>query len=289
MEASTTRHPRERAGAGGSGEPTTREFGRNLADPLRNQLVELGQMAVFFGRTLVELRGVWRYTSEILRQAGILIVGSAAVIWFMEFVMGAECGLEANYVLRGYGATIYSGVFTAWCANREMAPYMWGYIVSAKIGCGLVAEIGAMRINEEIDAMEATGLNPMRYIIATRLVAAWLALPLIYIVGLAIHQLADYVIVVQQLGEVSQGGWELIHWAFQDPKDLLFSEIKAMTMATAIVMVGMYYGYHASGGPVGVGTATAKSMILNLILVHIIGSLFTMVFWGLNPRGPVGG
>jgi phospholipid/cholesterol/gamma-HCH transport system permease protein len=288
MEASSVRNPRVRGGeaaAPGVGE----RFGRNLSEPIRGTFAELGAMAVFFGRTLLELRGVWRYTSEILRQAGILIVGSAAIIWLMEFVMGAECGLEANYVLRGYGATIYSGVFTAWCANREMAPYMWGYIVSAKVGCGLVAEIGAMRINEELDAMESTGLNPMRYVVATRLVAAWLALPLIYIVGLGFHQLADYVIIVQQLGEVSQGGWELIHWAFQDPKDILFSSMKVFAMSTAIVMVAMYYGYHAKGGPVGVGTATAKSMILNLILVHIIGSLFTMVFWGLNPRGPVGG
>ena len=288
MEASSVRNPRVRSGDGAVPNAGER-FGRNLADPLRNMFAELGAMAVFFGRTVLELRGVWRYTSEILRQAGILIVGSAAIIWLMEFVMGAECGLEANYVLRGYGATIYSGVFTAWCANREMAPYMWGYIVSAKIGCGLVAEIGAMRINEELDAMESTGLNPMRYVVATRLVASWLALPLIYIVGLGFHQLADYVVVVQQIGEVSQGGWELIHWAFQDPKDILFSSIKVFTMSTAIVMVAMYYGYHAKGGPVGVGTATAKSMILNLILVHIIGSLFTMVFWGLNARGPVGG
>ena len=246
-------------------------------------------MAVFFGRTLLELRGVWRYTSEILRQAGILIVGSAAVIWFMEFVMGAECATEANYVLRGYGATIYSGVFTAWCSNREMGPYMWGYIVSAKIGCGLVAEIGSMRINEELDAMESMGLNPMRYVVATRLVGAWLAMPLLFHVGLAIHELADYTIIVNQIGEVSQGGWELIHWSFQDPKDILFGEAKIMAMGTAIVMVAMYYGYNARGGPVGVGTATARSMILNLILVHIIGSLGTALFWGLNPRGPIGG
>jgi phospholipid/cholesterol/gamma-HCH transport system permease protein len=203
--------------------------------------------------------------------------------------MGAECATEANYVLRGYGATIYSGVFTAWCSNREMGPYMWGYIVSAKIGCGLVAEIGSMRINEELDAMEAQGLNPLRYVVATRLVAAWLTFPMLYFVGLTIHELADYTIIVRQIGEVSQGGWELIHWSFQDPVDLLYGQAKILTMGTAIVLVAMYYGYHARGGPVGVGTATARSMILNLILVHIIGSLGTMIFWGLNPRGPIGG
>ena len=287
MEASGVRLPRKRGQQQQPG-PASR-LGRGLADPLRNSLAEAGNMARFFGRAFAEVPGVWRYSAEVMRQAGILIVGSAAVIWFMEFVMGAECATEANYVLRGYGATIYSGVFTAWCSNREMGPYMWGYIVSAKIGCGLVAEIGSMRINEELDAMEAQGLNPMRYVVATRLVAAWLTFPLIYLVGLTLHELADYIIIVQQIGEVSQGGWELIHWAFQDPMDLLYGQAKIMTMGTAIVLVAMYYGYHARGGPVGVGTATARSMILNLVLVHIIGSLGTMVFWGLNPRGPIGG
>jgi phospholipid/cholesterol/gamma-HCH transport system permease protein len=207
----------------------------------------------------------------------------------MEFIMGLECGIEANYVLRGYGASIYSGVFTAWCAVREMAPYMWGYILSAKVGCGLVAELGSMRINDEIDAMETIGLNPMRYLIATRLVAAWMTFPFIYIVGLAMHFLANYVIIVVQIGEVSQGGWELIHWGFQNPLDIFYSEMKIMVMGTLIVLVGMYYGYRAKGGPVGVGAATAKSMILNLILVHIVGSLFTMLFWGLHPNAPIGG
>jgi phospholipid/cholesterol/gamma-HCH transport system permease protein len=110
-----------------------------------------------------------------------------------------------------------------------------------------------------------------------------------YIVALAFHMLANYVVIILQIGEVSRGGWETIHWAFMSPQDILFSEIKIMAMGTTIVLVGMYYGYRASGGPVGVGTATAKSMILNLILIHIIGSLGTMIFWGLSPSSPVGG
>ena len=87
----------------------------------------------------------------------------------------------------------------------------------------------------------------------------------------------------------SSGGYLLIFWMFQNPPDLIFSVIKGMFMATAIVLVGCYYGYTASGGPVGVGTATAKSMVLNIVLVHIIGMLGTLVFWGANPRAPIGG
>ena len=105
----------------------------------------------------------------------------------------------------------------------------------------------------------------------------------------AIGFLASYIAVVQQIGEVSSGGFFLIFWMFQNPPDLVYSLLKAMVMATAIVLVGCYYGYHASGGPVGVGTATAKSMVLNIVLVHLIGMLGTQLFWGANPRAPIGG
>jgi phospholipid/cholesterol/gamma-HCH transport system permease protein len=81
----------------------------------------------------------------------------------------------------------------------------------------------------------------------------------------------------------------LIFWQFQNPPDLLYSVIKAMAEATMIVLVGAYYGYNASGGPVGVGRATAQSMVLNIVGVHLVGMLGTQLFWGGNPRAPIGG
>jgi phospholipid/cholesterol/gamma-HCH transport system permease protein len=110
-----------------------------------------------------------------------------------------------------------------------------------------------------------------------------------YLVAIGVMYLASYVAVVKQIGDASSGGYLLIFWQFQNPPDVIFSLIKGMVMATAIVLVGCYYGYTASGGPVGVGTATAKSMVLNIVLVHIIGMLGTLVFWGANPRAPIGG
>src|SRR5919198_1337519 len=100
---------------------------------------------------------------------------------------------------------------------------------------------------------------------------------------------ASWLAVVKQIAEVSSGGYFLIFWMFQNPPDLLYSVIKAMVMSTVIVLVGCYFGYNASGGPVGVGTATAKSMVLNIVLVHLIGMLGTQIFWGANPRAPIGG
>ena len=237
---------------------------------------------VFTGRPL-------KFFGETLRQAGILIVGSTLVIWGLVFIIGLQCGIEGAYFNRAVGAPAYAGVFAAWCDLRELVPYGFGYMMAAKVGTGIVAELGSMRISDEIDALEVMGISSMTFLCATRLLAAWLVLPFMYLAGIGAGFLASYLAVVQQIGEVSSGGYFLIFWMFQNPPDLLYSVIKGMTMATLIVLVGCYYGYNASGGPVGVGTATAKSMVLNIVLVHLIGMLGTQIFWGANPRAPIGG
>ncbi len=257
----------------------------------RDWIANLGDIIRFCGQSFGDIFNgrVFHFFGEALRQAGILILGSALVIWGMVFILGLQCGIEGAYFNRSVGAPAYAGVFSAWCDLREMVPYMFGYIMSAKVGTGIVAELGAMRINEEIDALEVMGVRPITFLAATRLLAAWMVLPFIYIAAVGVGFFASYLAVVEQIGEVSSGGYFLIFWMFQNPPDLLFSVIKGMAMATAIVAVGCYYGYTASGGPVGVGQATAKSMILNMVLVHLIGMMGSQVFWGANPRAPIGG
>jgi len=250
-----------------------------------------GEIARFSVRVMgiVYSGRVFRFFGEGLRQAGILILGSAVVIWGLVFILGLQCGIEGAYFTRSVGAPAYAGVFAAWCDLREVIPYAFGYMMAAKIGTGIVAELGAMRISDEIDALEVMGINPMIYLCGTRLLAAWITLPFIYLAGIGVGYLASYIAVVEQVGETSKGGYFLIFWMFQNPPDLIFSVVKGMFMATAIVLVGCYYGYTAGGGPVGVGTATAKSMVLNIVLVHVIGMMGTLVFWGANPRAPIGG
>jgi phospholipid/cholesterol/gamma-HCH transport system permease protein len=261
-----------------------------LAVP-REWLDSLGSIARFGGRVMAIVYSgrVIRFFGEALRQAGILILGSAVVIWGLVFILGLQCGIEGAYFSRSVGAPSNAGTFAAWCDLREVIPYAFGYMMAAKVGTGIVAELGAMRISDEIDALEVMGVPPMTYLAATRLLGAWLTLPFMYLAAVGIAFFASYLAVVEQIGEVSSGGYFLIFWMFQNPPDLLFSLIKAMAMATVIVLVGCYYGYTASGGPVGVGTATAKSMVLNIVLVHLIGMMGTLVFWGANPRAPIGG
>jgi phospholipid/cholesterol/gamma-HCH transport system permease protein len=255
-------------------------------------LSSTGEIGRFMGNIVRDVWGlrVMRFFGETLRQAGILIVGSTAVIWGLVFITGlGTCGIEAGYFNQATGTAAYAGVFAAWCNLREAVPYVFGYMMAAKVGTGIVAELGAMRISDEIDALEVMGINSVTFLCATRLLAAWIVLPFMYIGAVGVGFLGSYIAVVHQLGFVSQGGYLLIFWQFQNPPDLLYSLIKGMLMATAIVLVACYYGYHASGGPVGVGTATAKSMVLNLVLVNLIGMLGTQVFWGSNPRAPIGG
>jgi phospholipid/cholesterol/gamma-HCH transport system permease protein len=257
----------------------------------REWLAATGEIARFTGNIVRDVWGlrVFRFFGEALRQSGILIISSTIIIWALVFIIGLECGIEGAYFTQAEGAPAYAGVFTAWCDLRELVPYAFGYMMAAKVGTGIVAELGAMRISDEIDALEVMGIDSVTFLCATRLLAAWLVLPFMYLAAIGAGFLASYIAVVQQVGAVSSGGYLLIFWQFQNPPDFIYSLIKAMFMATAIVLVGCYYGYNASGGPVGVGTATAKSMVLNLVLVHIIGMLGTQIFWGANPRAPIGG
>jgi phospholipid/cholesterol/gamma-HCH transport system permease protein len=254
---------------------------------LKAVLGSVGDIAKFSGSVLRALPDVRKYSTEVLHQAGILILSSGLIIWVMEGVMGTECGLEASYTLKQIGAPIYSGVFDAWCALREMAPYMWGYIFAAKVGCGLVAELGSMRIADEIDALEVMGIHSRSYLVGTRILAVWIAMPFLYTVGLGIMYTTEYLMTVVNLGGVSSGGFLYIFWLYQNPLDFLYSMAKIMAMGTVITFVGCYYGFNARGGSVGVGRNTAKSMMLNMVLIHIVGVLGTQLFWGLSPNAPI--
>jgi phospholipid/cholesterol/gamma-HCH transport system permease protein len=254
-------------------------------------LGSLGEISRFSGRVAgrVANGSVLGFFGEALRQAGILIMSSTLVIWGLIFIIGLQCGIEGAYFTRAQGAPAYAGVFAAWCDLRELVPYVFGYMMAAKVGTGIVAELGSMRISDEIDALEVMGIDSITFLASTRLLASFITLPFIYVAGIGAGFFASYLAVVQQVGEVSSGGFFLIFWMFQNPVDLVYSVIKAMVMGTAIVLVGCYYGYHAHGGPVGVGSATAKSMVLNIVLIHLIGMLGTQLFWGANPRAPIGG
>ena len=263
----------------------------------RQALETYGDQFLFYVKALLWVpRAVRRYPREVTNTlaevafgaGGLsLIAGSVGVIAFMAFFAGTEVGIQGYASLSQIGVAKFSAFISAYFNTREVAPLVSSIALAATVGCGYTARLGAMRISEEIDALEVIGVRPMPYIVATRVVGAWIALPFLYIVGLGVMYFAEWLVVVKQLGEVSNGGYLLTFWLFQNPTDFLYSLLKIMAMGTVIVFVGCYYGYKASGGPVGVGWNTAKSMMLNMVLVHVIGMFGTQLFWGLSPNAPI--
>ncbi|HEY7010081.1 MAG TPA: ABC transporter permease, partial [Jatrophihabitantaceae bacterium] len=140
---------------------------------LRNWVESAGEIFKFCGRVLGDVYSlrVLRFFGESLRQAGILIISSTLVIWGLVFIIGLQCGIEGAYFNRSVGAPAYAGVFSAWCDLRELVPYAFGYMMAAKVGTGIVAELGSMRISDEIDALEVMGIDSLLFLCATRLLA----------------------------------------------------------------------------------------------------------------------
>ena len=267
--------------------------GDQVSEPLavpREWISATGEIAGFTGNIVRDVWGlrVFRFFGEALRQSGILIISSTLIIWALMFILGLECGIE-GLLHRGPGAPAYSGVFSAWCDLREIIPYAFGYMMAAKVGTGIVAELGAMRISEEIDALEVMGIDSMTFLCATRLLAAWMRAAVRVPRGSAEPSWRPTSRSSSRVGYVSSGGYLLIFWQFQNPADFLYSLIKAMVMATAIVLVGCYYGYNASGGPVGVGTATAKSMVFESGARALDRDARHPGLLGRQPAVPIGG
>jgi phospholipid/cholesterol/gamma-HCH transport system permease protein len=237
-------------------QPPATDFGPGAVVAKVGELLENAvQMLRFFGKVSVSIpRAVRLYPSEVLRQCGILILSSGMIIWFMELVLGVVFAVQGHYISRQFGAPGYVGVYPALGGLRTGGPEMWGWILAAKVGCGLVAELGSMRISEEVDALEVMGVEPVPYLVGTRVLAATIAMPFLYI---------------------------------QSPLDLLFSMIWTVVLGVLVVLVGCYYGYTAKGGPVGVGMNTSRSMVINMVLVSLLGLIFHQLFWGGFANAPI--
>ncbi|TKA01041.1 ABC transporter permease [Actinacidiphila oryziradicis] len=249
----------------------------------------VGKIAWFGLRVVIDVPLTVRfYLSEIIRQAAILIRSSGLIIWMMMFAIGAETGLQGHYILDQVGASGYVGVFTAIGDLKADSTSMWGWILAAKVGCGYVAELGSMRISDEVDALEVMGVHSRAYLAGSRLVAMWISAPFLFVVGEGIQYFGSWVVVQPMLQTTSPGGYSNIFWSFQTPLDLLYALIWAQLLGTLVVIVGCFYGYTASGGPVDVGRNTAKSMMVNMIVVSACAVTLYQLFFGTNIQTPIG-
>lgn len=261
----------------------------NRTPPPANLLEEIGDLLRFSGGILRALPLAFRYPTEILRQAGIMILSSALIIWTLLLTGGVLVAEVGEYLLTAVGAQGYIGFFNSAGINKVTCPMFFGYIVAAKIGCGIVAELGSMRINEEIDAMEVMGIDSRSYLIGTRVLAWLLAGPFLFLIGTGLGFVAGYFTSVEIYSTASAGAYNETFWAFTTPADLLLrSLLWAMLPSTAIIFASAYYGFTAKGGPVGVGVNTARSMVVNVIVVSILGgAVLFQFFYGTGVIVPI--
>src|SRR5437763_13612672 len=248
----------------------------------------LGQIVLFAARALRSVPRALRYRKEIWWYAAFLALGSTPVALVMTYFSGSECSVEAYYSLHQLGgAESLAGVFNALCDMREITPLFFGFAIGAKVGCGIVAELGTMRINEEIDALATMGVPSVPFLVSTRMVVALMVMPLMYVLSLAASFLASWIVQHFQIGLVSDGSYFNYFWRYTNLQDLAYSMIKAITFAFTIICVAVYYGYHVTGGAVGIGRAVAKTMAVSLVMTVVLNAVLTQVFWGQNPNLPI--
>jgi phospholipid/cholesterol/gamma-HCH transport system permease protein len=222
--------------------------------------------------------------------AGALIVGAgtAGVIFFMAFFTGTQVGLEGFKGLQLIGAEAFTGFVSAFANTREITPLIAGVTLAAQVGAGFTAELGAMRVNEEIDALEVMAVRPIPYLVSTRIIAALVAITPLYLISLFASYLATQLIVVELLG-LSGGTYSHYFSLFLPPIDVLYSLIKAMVFAIAVALIHCYYGFNAKGGPAGVGIAVGKAIRTSIVAVNLLNLMLSSFMWGVSDTVRIAG
>jgi phospholipid/cholesterol/gamma-HCH transport system permease protein len=247
----------------------------------------LGEIVQFAFVSVIQIPQSLRYMREVWWYAAFIAIGSTPVALILTTATGAECSVEAYYSLSQIGALTLTGVFNAICDTREITPLFFGFAIGAKVGCGLVAELGTMRVNEEIDALEIMSIPTRVYLVSVRMLACFIVLPFMYLLSLAASYMGSYLVQHFQIRQVSDGVYFDYFWRFLNTQDLLFSMTKAVVFAILIVSVAVYYGYNVTGGAVGIGKAVAKTMATSLVMVVVVNAVLTQLFWGNNPNLPI--
>lgn len=256
---------------------------------LRAGLDEAGELTAFSGRSLRALAGTPRYASEVLRHAAILIRGTTMLMLVMNAFFGFALVNFTYFFLRTIGATDFTGIAIGIGHPRLGAIVMFGYVFAAKVGCGMTAEIGAAKVNEELDAYESEGVDPYRYVIGTRIAGALIYVPIAAAVALVGGLVGGYVNAVIVLQGLSGEGFTSVNWDIQSLADQFYMLVTATVIGVVIVLVACFYGYRAAGGPAGVGDAVARSVTVNLVLLHMIAAFFVILFYGTDAQVPFGG
>jgi phospholipid/cholesterol/gamma-HCH transport system permease protein len=249
----------------------------------------LGDQLVFYARALAWTpRAVRRYPKEILRLlsevsfgsgALALIGGTVGVMVAMTLFTGTVVGLQGYAALNQIGAAAFTGFVSAYFNTREIAPLVAGLALSATVGAGFTAQLGAMRINEEVDALEGMGVPSLPYLVTTRIVAGAIAVIPLYALGLVASYWGSRAVTVY-FNHQSAGTYDHYFGLFLSPVDVLWSFLKVMLFSVVVILIHTYYGYRASGGPAGVGVAVGRAVRTAIVMINIIDFFMSLAIWG---------
>lgn len=249
----------------------------------------MGEELAFYLRALAAApRAIKRYPREILRLLAEVTLGSGAlaviggtvgVILAMTFFTGAQVGLSGYAALNQIGTAAFAGFVSAYFNTREIAPLVAGIALAATVGCGFTAQLGAMRISEEVDALEVMAIPSMPFLVTTRIIAGLVAIIPLYVVGLLSSYFATRLVIRMFYGQ-SAGTYDHYFNQFLPPGDVLWSFGKVLIFAVVVILIHCYHGFTASGGPAGVGVAVGRAVRTSIVAVNVIDLFLSMAIWG---------
>ncbi|MDX1870940.1 ABC transporter permease [Mycolicibacterium sp. 120266] len=258
---------------------------RTVVDRLRT----LGEQTAFYGQSLAFIAdALRRYPGEVLRLIAVMGLGTGAlaviggtvvIIGFLTLSTGALIAVQGYNTLSNVGIEALTGFLSAFLNVRFIAPATAGVALAATIGAGATAQLGAMRINEEIDALEVMGIRSITYLVSTRIVAGVVVVIPLYTVAVLMSFLATQFGTTVIYGQ-SNGVYQHYFSTFLRPMDLVWSFVAALSMAAAVMVVHTYYGFTASGGPAGVGEAVGRAVRTSVTATVFVLLTITLSVYG---------
>jgi phospholipid/cholesterol/gamma-HCH transport system permease protein len=261
-------------------------------------LDDLGAQLSFYARSLGwTYRVLLRYKKEVVRLLAEVSLGSGAlalvggtvgVIAFLTFFTGTEVGLQGYAALNQLGVANFTAFISAYFNTREIAPLVAALALSATVGCGFTAQLGAMRISEEVDALEVMGVPSLPFLVTTRMIAGFIAVTPLYVIGLLSSYFAARLITTGFYGQ-STGTYDQYFNQYLPPVDVLYSFLKVLVFAVIIILIHCYYGYYASGGPAGVGVAVGRAVRTAIVAVNVVDFFLSLAIWGATTTVRIAG
>ncbi len=263
----------------------------HLVDKAGDQMSFYSRAIAWIPRTVVHYRKeVMRLLAEVTFGSGALAVigGTIGVIVFMSASVGVVVGLQGFKALDALGSGVLTGFLTGYINTRELAPLVAALALSATVGCGFTAQLGAMRISEEIDALEVMAVPSVPFLVTSRVIAGFVAVIPLYVVGLLGTYVASRLISIYFNGQ-SSGSYDHYFQLFLPPEDVVYSFLKVLVFAFVIILVHCYYGFNASGGPAGVGVAVGRAVRAAIVLINVLDFFLSLAIWGTTTTVRVAG